>query len=52
MSIPLPPILRPEGADNIAFDLPLPWSEQHPPELPDLPVEPEPAPGGEATTAT
>ncbi|MFD8577407.1 hypothetical protein ACFV1H_18990 [Streptomyces virginiae] len=52
MSIPPEPLERPPGYDDIVVELPIPWSEQHPPELPDLPAEPEPQPGDEATIAT
>lgn len=52
MGTPLPPE-RPPGADNIVVELPLPLSEQNPPQLPDPPAQP-PAPeaGGGATIAT
>ncbi|MER7733665.1 hypothetical protein ABTX80_22495 [Streptomyces erythrochromogenes] len=52
MGSPPEPLERPAGYDDIVVELPLPLSEQNPPELPDPPAEPEPEPGGEATIAT
>lgn len=54
MTVPPEPAQEPPGARNVpAPELPLPLSEQNPPELPDPPVEPQPEdPGGEATIAT
>lgn len=55
MGTPPDPLERPPGADNIIVELPIPLSEQNPPDLPDIPEPPEPEPGdpgGEATVAT
>ncbi|MBT2477657.1 hypothetical protein [Streptomyces sp. ISL-94] len=44
---------EPPGARNITVQLPLPLSEQNPPDLPPPPDPPDPNPGGgEATLAT
>ncbi|MFJ8016253.1 hypothetical protein [Streptomyces sp. NPDC096339] len=43
----------PPGARDIVVELPLPISEQNPPDLPPIPDPPEnPDPGGGATIAT
>lgn len=42
----------PPGARNVVVDLPLPISEQQPPDLPPIPEPPAPDPGDVATIAT
>lgn len=47
-----PPDMPPGARDIVVDELPLPVSEQQPPDLPPIPETPAPDPDGGATIAT